>query len=401
MKERTQILVVGAGPVGVVAAYRLAQKGLDVILIEAEASCREDMRASTWHPPTLEMMAELGVLDTLESEGLRAPVYHYRNRKTNEVIAFDMGELADITPYPYRLQCEQFKASRLLTRLIDESPNGSVRFSRRLLSFEQDATGVTVHVEGPLQVETIRADYVIAADGANSVVRKWLGIPFDGFTYPEKFLTLSTRWPIDKDIPGLAAVNYVADTHEWCVLLRVPQYWRVLVPSSDESDSALTSDEKKTAVFANLIGRKNAEELGTHHRTIYRVHQRVASTYRQGRVLLAGDAAHLNNPLGGFGMNSGVHDVWNLTEKLLAIYEGDTAAEALLDLYDRQRRTIMHEFVQAQTVRNKVALEAGSAEAQKAHESEMRAILANDERRRDYLMTQSMVKSLARANSIA
>jgi 3-(3-hydroxy-phenyl)propionate hydroxylase len=385
----------------VIAAYRLARAGIDVVLLEAEAYCKEDMRASTLHPPTIAMLHDLGVLETLDAEGLRAPVYHYRNRRTNEVLAFDLGELADLTPFPYRLQCEQFKITRLLTKLIAAHPHGAVHFSRRLLGFEQGADGVTLKVEAPFEIETYQADYVIAADGANSLARKLLEIPFDGFTYPEKFLTLSTAWPVEDAISGLALVNYVADPDEWCVLLRVPEFWRVLVPAAeDETDAALISDAKKNDVFRRLVGDA-AEALQTDHRTINRVHQRVARTYRGGRVLLAGDAAHLNNPLGGFGMNSGVHDVWNLTEKLIAVYAEGGDADSLLDLYDRQRRAVMHEFVQAQTIRNKKMLETSSADAQIANQREMEAILKDDARRRDYLRTQAMLKSVERAAAIA
>jgi 3-(3-hydroxy-phenyl)propionate hydroxylase len=400
--KRTEVVVVGAGPVGAVAAYRLALAGIDVVLLEAEAACPQDMRASTLHPPTLEMMAELGVLATLEAQGLRAPIYHYRNRRTGEVLAFDLGELADLTPYPYRLQCEQFKVARLLTGLLETMPNAAMHFNQRVLDIEQTDGGVTVKVEGPYEILTYATDYVIAADGANSLARKLLGIAFDGFTYPERFLTLSTSWPIEDAMADLAYVNYVADPEEWCVLLRVPEFWRVLVPADhDAPEKALLSDDKKTRVFERLVGRASAEALRTDHRTIYRVHQRVATTYRGGRVLLAGDAAHLNNPLGGFGMNSGVHDVWNLTEKLIAILRDGAPADAALDLYDRQRRTIMHEFVQTQTMRNKAMLETSSADTQAANQREMAAILADDERRRDYLATQAMLKSLERAKTIA
>lgn len=400
--KRTKILVVGAGPVGVIAAYRLAQAGIDVALMEADTHPREDMRASTLHPPTLAMLNELGVLAPLEAQGLRAPVYQYRNRKTGNILSFDMGELSELTPYPYRLQCEQFKITRLLTKLIDESPHGQMHFQRRLLGFDQDADGVTARFEAPFEIETWRADYLIGADGANSIVRKWLDISFEGFTYPEKFLTLSTEYPLERHIPDLATVNYVADPDEWCVLLKVPQFWRVLVPVTDDrSDEEIVSDANKTAIFSRLVGPEAAATLQTQHRTIYRVHQRVAERYRKDRVMLAGDAAHLNNPLGGFGMNSGVHDAWNLCDKLIEICQGgpEVDADALLDRYERQRRTVMMEFVQAQTIKNKQAMEASSGE-ETAMELELASLLNDDEGRRAYLKRQAMLSSLEREAAI-
>ncbi len=155
--NRTQILVGGAGPVGMIAAYRLARAGIDVVLLEAEAYCKEDMRASTLHPPTIAMLRDLGVLETLNAEGLPAPVYHDRNRRTGEVLAFDLGELADLTPFPYRLQCEQFKITRLLTRLIAAHPHGAVQCLRRFVGFEQEADGVTLKAQTPFGIETYQA----------------------------------------------------------------------------------------------------------------------------------------------------------------------------------------------------------------------------------------------------
>ena len=390
--ERTQVLVVGAGPVGAVAAFALAKAGIDVRLVEAGAACATDMRASTLHPPTLDMLRDLGLLDTLEAQGLRAPVYQYRNRASSDILNFDLGELADVSDHPYRLQCEQFKLARLATGLLGTN----VRFGERVVFVEQDGRGVRVHVERALDVKTYQADYVIAADGANSLIRKIAGIAFDGFTYPERFLTLSTQYPMEDHFVDLAKVSYIADESEWYVLLRVPDFWRILVPAAGtESDADLLGDAKKTAVLAGIL-KVEAAAITTHHRTVYRVHQRVAQRYNHGRVLLVGDAAHLNNPLGGFGMNSGLHDAWNLVEKLTRILHDGEAAAPLLDLYDRQRRTIMHDFVQAQTMRNKAEMLTASQ-----RQAKYEAILADPEARRDFLLTQSMYDSRKREAAIA
>lgn len=395
--EHFQVIIAGGGPVGTVAAYRLAQAGIKVLLLESEAVTKEDMRASTFHASTLEMMEELGILADLEAEGLKAPIYQYLNRQTGKSITFDLGEVADVLKHPYRLQCEQFKLSRLLVKKLNAHANAQVLFSRRVVHFTQDAAGVTVHAETPFEIESFQCDYLIAADGANSLIRKWLGVKFEGFTYAEKFLTLSTDWPLEQHFDKLPYVSYVADPNEWCVLLRVPTLWRVLVPANEnQPDEYLLSDTKKNEIFQNLIG--HGDEVKTHHRTIYRVHQRVADNYRVNRVLLAGDAAHLNNPLGGLGMNSGIHDVWNLTDKLVSILQDGADADALLDLYDRQRRTIMNEFVQAQTIKNKKALE-GKADP-KQTESEMEKLVSDAKLRRNYLLEQSMYNSLRRAEAI-
>ncbi len=389
----------GGGPVGATAAYRLAMAGIDTILVEALPDCPEDMRASTLHPPTLDMMSRLGVLDELEEQGLRAPIYHYRNRKSGQTIEFDFGELADVSAHPYRLQCEQFKIARLLTAKLDALTTGTALFQRRVLAFEQDKDGVTVQVETPMRIETIRADYLIGADGSNSTVRKWTGSEFEGFTYPERFLTLSTKYPLQHHFKGLANVNYVTDRDEWCVLLRVPDYWRVLVPTDvDAPEADLLSDTNKDAIFDRLTG--NGARVETHHRTLYRVHQRVAQSFRHGRVLLAGDAAHLNNPLGGFGMNSGIHDIWNLTGKLQEILSEKRQPDEALAHYDRQRRTIARSFVQAQTIENKKLIEGGNGSDTSAHELRLASIAADPEQRRAYLLRQSMLESLAQEAAI-
>lgn len=397
VQKRVQVVVAGAGPVGCVATMVLAQAGIDVVLIEAGADCAADMRASTFHAPTLEMLDTLGMTERLIARGLKAPIYHWRDRRSNEIFSFDMAEIADATRFPFRIQCEQYHLSRMLAEALEEQPSAEVLFNHRMVYFEQDDHGVTVHVETPTDIDTIRTDYLIGADGASSIVRKWLGTEFDGFTYPEKFLCLTTDVRLEDTLKGLTAVNYVSDPDEWLVLLRVPTMWRVLLPANDDSSEYLTSDAKKNDVFQRLIGR--GEDVPTFHRTIYRVHQRVAKQFQSGRVFLAGDAAHLNNPIGGFGMNSGIHDAFNLTKRLISVLT-ENADPALLEGYDRQRRTITYNFTQRQTIDNMALMRGGKGEAHEVMRGKMMALLANDEERRAYLLRQAMITSLAEAEQI-
>jgi len=400
--ERCQVVIAGAGPVGTVLATLLAQAGIEVVVLESGADCAQDLRASTFHPPTLEMLDQIGITSMLLEKGLKAPVYHWRDRETGDVIDFDLAEIDDVTRYPFRIQCEQYHLSRALVSGLEQQGNADVRFGNRLLTFEEDADGVNLAVETMTGIDRLRCDYLIGADGANSIVRKWLGVEFDGFTYSERFLCLSTEFELADHLPNLALVNYVSDPQEWLVLLRVPSLWRVLVPTDGTlSDEELRSDAMKNAIFGRLVG--DGEAVKTEHRTLYRVHQRVAKSFREGRVMLVGDAAHLNNPLGGFGMNSGVHDAFNLFEKLLPVLKGQVTggqADESLALYDRQRREVTHSFTQTQTKENMAMIRGGQDDAHQRRREAMLAIKQDDERRRAYMLRQAMYESLAQAAAI-
>lgn len=397
---RTQVVVAGAGPVGTVAAFYLASRGVDVVLLEDGADCALDLRASTFHPPTLEMLEEFDITRRLIEKGLKAPIYHFRERRTGEVIDFDLTEIADATRHPYRIQCEQYHLSRMLSEGVQEQAGAEVLFNHRVAAVEQTATDVTVYAETPYAIKKITADYLIGADGSNSTVRKWLGTEFHGFTYPEKFLCFTTTEPLEEHINGLCHVNYVSDPEEWMVLLRVPSLWRVLVPADmDTPDEELKADPKKNEVFERLIGK--GEDVTTHHRTIYRVHQRVAKSFLTGRTALIGDAAHLNNPIGGFGMNSGIHDAFNLAERLLNIYNHGADADTQLNAFEQQRRTTTHEFIQAQTIRNMEYLKEGEGQLHSRRKAEMEAVRADPVRRREFLLRQSMIECVERERMAA
>jgi 3-(3-hydroxy-phenyl)propionate hydroxylase len=397
VSRSADVLVIGAGPVGTTAAYALARQGVSVILCEAGPTSAQDLRASTFHAPTLEMLDDLGVAEQVIDYGLEAPVYHFRERRTGEVVEFDMGELENETRFPFRIQCEQHVMAAMLAERLELHADSEVLYGHRALGFDQRPDHVDTDVETPCSIERIRSRYLVAADGSNSVIRKWLGVDFSGFTYPEKFLCLSTDLDLRNHIDGLCHVNYIADPKEWLVLLRTPSVWRVLVPADEStSDTALLSDAKRDAVFDGLIGKP---DVRTAHRTIYRVHQRVVEKFNHGRVFLAGDAAHLNNPLGGFGMNSGIHDVWDLKDRIAHCLEHGHDEDEF-DQYDLKRRTVTNAFIQAQTIQNKELLEHGAEEGHARRFAHMQATAADPERRRQFLLRQSMIQSLRDAAAI-
>tara|TARA_B100001750_G_scaffold102072_1_gene80623 strand:+ start:543 stop:1739 length:1197 start_codon:yes stop_codon:yes gene_type:complete len=390
--KSVKVIIIGAGPVGTFAAYCLAEYGIETLVLESESTCETDMRASTFHPSTLKYLDNLNLADELIEKGLKAPIFQYRIRSTDEVLEFNLQELDDVLDFPYRLQCEQYKFARMLAGKLDRHRHSSVLFNRKLINFSEGNNKVTLDVDHHGTNEQYQCDYLIGADGANSIVRRNLGIEFSGFTYEEKFFTLSTEKPLEDYFSNLSYVNYVSDPEEWFVLLKVPSAWRILVPVSQKlDDKAIKSNDYVSDIFTRVLNA--SDPIETIHRTIYRVHQRVVNKMHYGRIMLAGDSAHINNPLGGFGMNGGLHDAWNLAEKLDGIIN-HKKDEDLLNLYDRQRRTVMNDFIQKQTIRNKKMIEETGDVKNSSEWMRMRNIHENENERREYMLRQCMTQSL-------
>ena len=390
--KSAKVIIIGAGPVGTFAAYCLAEYGIETLVLESESTCETDMRASTFHPSTLKYLDNLNLADELIEKGLKAPIFQYRIRSTDEVLEFNLKELDDVLDFPFRLQCEQYKFARMLAGKLDRHRHSSVLFNRKLINFSEGNNKVTLDVDHHGTSEQYQCDYLIGADGANSIVRRNLGIEFSGFTYEEKFFTLSTQKPLENYFSNLSYVNYVSDPEEWFVLLKAPSAWRILVPVPQTlDDKAIKSNDYVSDIFTRVLN--SCDPIETIHRTIYRVHQRVVNKMRYGRIMLAGDSAHLNNPLGGFGMNGGLHDAWNLAEKLDGIIH-HKKDEDLLNLYDRQRRTVMNDFIQKQTIRNKKMIEETGDANYSSEWMRMRNLHENENERRDYMLRQSMTQSL-------
>jgi 3-(3-hydroxy-phenyl)propionate hydroxylase len=278
-----------------------------------------------------------------------------------------------------------------------------VRFATRVTGVTQDANGATVTAEGPDGQEIFHGDYVIGADGGRSTIRKALEIDFEGFTWPEHFLVLTTLEDFQELLNGCCYRNYLADPDEWTNLFKIAGddgkgRWRAVFPTRlEESDEAALGDESTYSRLQRVYPL--ARPYNVVHRNLYKVHQRVAAMFRRGRVFLAGDSAHVNNSVGGLGLNGGIHDAMELVDTLHQVLTKQ-AGDELLDRYTRRRRTLNIEFVQEQTILNKKRLEERDPAARQARFDELRATAEDPDKHKEFLLRTSLIASVRKARSI-
>ena len=397
--SRSQVVISGGGPVGLICAYALARRGVTVTVLDQNGELQDDPRAATTHPATLELLDGLGVIDQVIEQGLISEDFEFWDRPTGEKIAtFDHAVLVDDTKFPFVVQCEQFKLAKIFLAKLQDETSVTVLFNHDVTGFDHTADGVTVTASTPDGEKSFEGDWLIGADGGRSVVRKSAGIGFEGFTWAERFLVLST--PFDfKAERGMSFRNYIADPDEWCNCFKVaadgpPGLWRLVFPADPEAnEEALLADDFVQEKMQKFF--KRGSDYDIVHRNLYNVHQRVASTFRLGRILLAGDSAHVNNSIGGMGLNGGIQDAVNLTDKLAAVII-DGEDERLMDLYDKQRRTYAVEFVQEQTIANKKRLEATDPEARAANMKNLREMAGDPVKARHFLLGATMISAMRR-----
>ena len=402
-------IVCGSGPVGAVMALALVRKAIPVTLIEQLPDAAEDQRAATVHPPTVEMLVGLGLRTQMFSEaasgGMPAPLFHFRDRATGELIAaFDISLLKGEIPYPYVVQWEQYKLVHAALPLIKASGTGEVRFSTKLVGLAQNQDGVeatVINADG--ETEKLRGRYLIGADGGSSTVRRLAEIAFEGFTWPERFIKIGTDFDFGETGKGYCTRNYFSDPDEWINLFKVKGYgppgiWRGVFPvpqtETDEEALSMASLQRR---LQGIHTKKGDYDIPYH--ALYAVHQRVAETFNKGRVLLAGDCAHVNNPIGGMGMNSGIHDAINLAEKIAQVWFGHAYA-GIFDRYTRQRRKAQIDYVQAQTIQNKKSLEEKDPTVRRRHLDELRRTSEDITLHKKFLYRSSLIDSLNSANAV-
>jgi 3-(3-hydroxy-phenyl)propionate hydroxylase len=388
--QRRNVIVVGAGPVGTVAALACARFGLSVTLLEAQSRIDDSPRASTTQPPTLEILAELGLIDEYLRVGLVSRTFQFWDRPTLKLIAeFDFDRLKGETAYPFVVQTEQHKLANMAIERLRALGNAEVRLGEKVTGVEQSEARVKVKTES----SELLADYVIAADGGRSTVRKALDIEFEGYTWPERFLVITTKFDFQAAL-GCCFRNYMADPQEWTNLFKVAGddlkgRWRAVFNTrEDEKDEEALSDASVRARLSRIYVPEGERDYL--HLNLYAVHQRVAKSFRKGRVFLCGDAAHVNNPIGGLGLNSGIHEAWHLAGLLKDVFAGKDAA--ILDSYEARRRPLNITYVQEQTIANKKRLEERDPAQRARRFAELRASAEDPERHKAFLMRASLLE---------
>jgi len=399
--EQNTVVIAGAGPVGLTLAVALADQGIGVTVLEAEPDLTLDLRAGTFHPPTVEMLAPYGIAQQMLDGGIPIHKWQIRDRAQGVIAEWDLGLLAGETPYPFRLHIEQHKLARMLAAKLAVYPHAALHFGVEACAIEQDGAGVTVGARRGNETVAYRCQWMVGADGGRSFTRKAIDSEFEGFTWPERFVVASTDYDLGQH--GYAGNAYISDPVEFVALFRVPHdgppgLWRIVFPvPPDETDETALSDARVQQRLRGFMPWRERYDVA--YRSMYRVHQRVAKAWRRERVLLAGDAAHVNNPLGAFGMNGGIHDAINLAAKLGQVLR-DEADAALLDRYVRQRRTVNIEFIQANSIRNKHTLEERDPAVREQRFAELRARAADPVQAREFLRVSSMIASVERAAQI-
>jgi len=402
----TQVIVAGAGPVGLVVALGLAQNGVSVLVLEKNSpEVPAQWRGSTIHPPTLEIFNQLGLADEIIAGAIKVEVLQYRDLEIQDVVNFNYDCLADVVKFPFRLQYEQYKVLKLLRTTAEAHPLIEIQYESILESVEQDGEGVTAKVANANVVTDIYAGWLVGADGSHSLVRKSLGIELDGFTYPYPTTVVATPFKFEKYLPGLAPVTYWSGPTGRLSMISTPDIWRIAmttplegvdISSEDRGSISEPSSDFKAAIALLLKLMPNIElaDLELKQYEVYRSHQRIAREFAAGRIALAGDAAHLTTTNGGMGLNSGVQDGAALVKALIAAIAQNSSQP--IAQYAKERKEFCANFLQPTTTANHKTVDNPDYESRRSRLNDLSADSKRPEIVRQVIGRASMITELVK-----
>ncbi|MDD1965868.1 FAD-dependent oxidoreductase [Pseudomonas sp. NPDC089407] len=337
------VVVVGGGPVGLLTALKLGKAGVRVVVLESESGVSPSPRAVAYMPPTAAALDRFGLLDDIRKRAVWCPDFAYRHGNGELIAKMDWAVLAQDTDYPYMLLLAQNHVSNVIVEHLRKLTNVEIRWNHKVEEIEQDDDYVTMETSGPAGKARLRAKWVAATDGARSTVRGKIGLTFDGITWGERLVATNVFY--DFSLHGYSRANFVHDPVDWAVVVQLDKtgLWRVCYGEDPDISEAEVRRRLPERFKRLLPGAPTPDQYRVDYLNPYRVHQRCAAEFRRGRVILAGDAAHATNPMGGLGLSGGVLDAEHLAEALIAVIN-EGASSKVLDEYSVDRRKVFLEF---------------------------------------------------------
>jgi 3-(3-hydroxy-phenyl)propionate hydroxylase len=384
------VIVVGAGTIGLVTALGLAQAGVSVRVLEAVASIPDGARDMVYSCAVLDGLARLGVLPDAERRGLRVTTHAFRVRSTGESYRFDLSALDGVIPHPFNLHVGQGEMAQILLEHLARCPNAVVEWGTNVIGVTQRPDGVTVVAEAEDGAATYSAGWIVGADGARSIVRRELGLGFAGMTWPDRFVAINLRF--DFDAMGFAREGFHIDPVRGAVIAQVDKtgLWRYIYAENRTLPEESIGERVRQILRAEL---PDGADPRIESFFPYRTHQRSADTYRVGRALLVGDAAHLTNPARALGMTSGLFDAYALTEALSAVLVDGHDAE-ILDRYSLVRRRNFLDYTSPISAEAKeFVFPFHYASGQEERLEQLRAMAADPAARRAYQLEEGRLRT--------
>ncbi|MFJ9542774.1 FAD-dependent oxidoreductase [Streptomyces sp. NPDC101225] len=321
-----RVVVTGAGPVGLLAALGLAQAGVDVTVWEARPRIAPLPYDMVYDSSVLPGFEQLGVLGELRREGVAARSLSFRVPCTGESIVLGLDALTGAVEYPYNLHVPPHVLTRVVADRLSALPHARIEWGTRLTGLEQDAHGVTLVSDSPDGTRTLRSQWLVGADGAHSQVRRSLGMGFPGMTWPNRFVAAGLR--VDLATLGFSPESCQIDPEHGALvgLVDPTGLWRYIYAESRMLPEESLVDRMPAALKAGL---PDGIDQTVESWSAFRVHERAAERLRAGRVILAGDAAHVTNPTRALGMACGVFDAFTLARALAPVVRGEADENAL------------------------------------------------------------------------